>query len=465
MSFSDLRFIFYFLPAFVLLHTLAPAKARNALLFFASLGVYAWGTELESGAGLESAGILLGATVVNYLFGRWMANEDRVMRRAFLGLALFLDFGALFFFKYFTPLLNAFSGRDFSFLHIALPLGVSFYIFQMTAYLIDVCRGTIEPETNFIDFGAFVAAFPQLTMGPILRCGDLRGALKSRSPNRVDIEQGFQLFCIGLGLKVLLADQLAYLWVVLERIGFDYISTPLAWLGAVGYSLQLYFDFQGYSLMATGLGRMLALPVARNFDEPYLSRSVSDFYRRWHMTLGAWFRDYVYIPLGGSRHGAARTLAALAIVWFLTGLWHGPTPNYLIWGGVLFAFIALERLFLRRVFGRLHVLPHLYLLFVIVQTWVVFRIDSLPDLAAYFRRLYPFFGDAAAINYGDFYKYLSSYWWLFAIGIFLCLPWPRRYYERFRGNALVWIPLFAVFWLSVYFLATGSGAAFLYFRF
>jgi alginate O-acetyltransferase complex protein AlgI len=183
------------------------------------------------------------------------------------------------------------------------------------------------------------------------------------------------------------------------------------------------------------------------------------------MTLGSWFRDYLYIPLGGSRNGTARTLLSLAVVWLLTGLWHGPTLNYLLWGGVLFVFIALEKLFLRRAFGRLHVLPHLYLLFVIVQTWIIFRVDRLADLLAYFRRLYPFFGDAESINYGDFLKYFRSYWWLFAIGVFLCLPWPRRWYERCRGNALVWIPLFALFWASIYFLSTGSGSAFLYFRF
>lgn len=459
MSFSDLRFIFYILPLFVLLHTIAPSRARNALLFLGSLAVYAYG------AGPADAAILLGATVLNYLFARWMSQEEPGMRRAFLSLALLLNFGALFFCKYLPPTLTALQPvlrADYSFLKIALPLGISFYVFQMSAYLIDVCRGTLEAEANFWDFGAFVAAFPQLTMGPILRYGEMREALKGRAPNRVDIEQGFQLFAIGLSFKVLLADQLSYLWVVLERIGFDYISTPLAWLGAVGYSLQLYFDFHGYSLMAMGLGRMLALPVARNFDEPYLSRSVSSFYRRWHITLGMWFRDYLYIPLGGSRHGMGRTLLSLAFVWLLTGLWHGPTLNYLIWGGVLFVFIALEKLFLHRVFGKLHVLPHLYLLAVIAQTWVIFRIDNLSDLAAYFRRLYPFFGNAPAINYGDFLKYFTSYWWLFAIGIFLCLPYPRRFYERFRGNALVWIPLFALFWVSVYFLAIGSGNDFLY---
>lgn len=462
MSFSDLKFIFYVLPVFVLLHTVLPSKARNALLFFGSFAVYAYG------AGREAAALLLGVTLVNYVLARWMAREEGELRAALLSLALFLDFGTLFCFKYMDALLRALMPRaygDYSFLSMALPLGISFYLFQSTAYLIDVYRGVVPVERNFIDFGAFLTAFPQLTMGPILRYGDLREALKARKPERVDLEQGFQLFVIGLGFKVLLADQLAYLWVTLERIGFDYISTPLAWLGAVGYSFQLYFDFHGYSLMATGLGRMLALPVARNFDEPYLSRSVGGFYRRWHITLGAWFRDYLYIPLGGSRHGAARTVLSLAFVWLLTGLWHGPTLNYLLWGGVLFVFIALEKLVLRRAFGKLHVLPRLYLLFVIVQTWVIFRIEKLSDIAAYFRRLYPFFGDNAAINYGDFLKYFSSYWWLFAIGVFFCLPWPRRFYEKHRGNILVWMPLFAVFWLCVYFLATGSGNGFLYFRF
>ncbi len=462
MSFSDLRFLFYFLPAFVLLHALVPSKARNALLFFGSLGIY-W-----VGAGAAAAGVLLGVTCLSYLFARWMEGEDAVMRRAFLALGLLLDLGALFFFKYFTPLLGALRPvlpeywQSFS---VALPLGVSFYVFQTAAYLIDVCRGTEEAEADFFAYGAFVVAFPQLTMGPILRWGDVKDALHGRRPNRVDIEQGFQLFAVGLAFKVLLADQLAYLWVVLERIGFDYISTPLAWLGAVGYSMQLYFDFYGYSLMAVGLGQMLALPVARNFDEPYLSRSVSEFYRRWHITLGAWFRDYLYIPLGGSRHGTARTLLALAVVWLLTGLWHGAAPHYLLWGCALFVLIALEKLGLRRAFDKLRVLPRLWLLFVIVQTWVIFRIESLTDLAAYFRRLYPFFGNAAAINYGDFTKYLSSYWWLLAAGVLFCLPWPRRFYERFRGSALVWVPLFAVFWLCVYLLATGAGGSFLYARF
>ena len=424
------------MPAFVLLHALCPARARNALLFFGSLGVYA------IGAGVEAAAVLLGTAALNHLAARWMRRAPS-MRRAALALGLGLDLGVLFFFKYLAAALAllgpARAGAPLP--RAAMPLGVSFYVFQAAAYLIDVYRGATEAERSFVSFGAFLAAFPQLTMGPILRYGELREALRQRRPCRADVEQGFQLFAVGLSFKALIADRLAFLWVALERIGFDYISTPLAWLGAAGYSLQLYFDFQGYSLMAMGLGRMLALPVARNFDEPYLSRSVSEFYRRWHMTLGRWFRDYLYIPLGGSRNGTLRTLFSLAVVWLLTGLWHGPSLNYLLWGGVLFALIALEKLFLRRAFGSLRVLPHLYLPFVIAQTC------------------------SEAINRGDFVKYLSSCWQLFAAAVFLCLPWPRRWYERHRDSALVWIPLFALFWASVFFLSAGSGGAFLYFRF
>lgn len=458
MSFSDLRFLFYFLPAFILLHTVAPAKLRNILLFFGSLGIYFWG------AGWRAAAILFAAILLNYLFGLGLEAAWGRLRRLLYVFSLLVDLGILVYFKYSAALSGVFASGA-ALRSAALPLGVSFYMFQLAAYLIDVRHDIVSAEHSFVDFGAYVAAFPQLTMGPILRYGDLRGALKARRPSLSELEQGFQLFVVGLSFKVLLADQLAYLWSALERIGFDYISTPLAWLGAVGYSLQLYFDFFGYSLMAVGLGRMLALPIPRNFDEPYLSRSVSEFYRRWHITLGAWFRDYLYIPLGGSRHGTVRTIFALAAVWFLTGLWHGSTPNYFIWSAALFVCIALERLFLRRVFAKTRALPHIYLLFVIVQTWVVFRITDLADLAAYFRRLYPFFGNDAAINYGDFFKYFSSYWWLFVIGIVCCLPQPRRFYESHRGSPVIWLPLFVLFWLSIYFLATGSGSAFLYFRF
>lgn len=243
------------------------------------------------------------------------------------------------------------------------------------------------------------------------------------------------------------------------------MSTPLAWLGAVSYSLQLYFDFSGYSLMAMGLGQMLALPVPRNFDLPYTARSVSEFYRRWHITLGTWFRDYVYIPLGGSRNGNARTVLSLTVVWFFTGLWHGASWNFVLWGVMLLGFILLEKFCIGDFLKEHNVLSHVYLLFVIPQTWVIFRITRLKDVGAYFSRLFPLFGAHSAISAQDALKLLSSYWWLLLLAIFFCLPQPRRFYEKHRGSLLVQLPLFLLFWVCVYFIATSSGNAFLYSRF
>ena len=454
MSFSDLTFIFYILPVAVALHALAPKRVRNAVLFVLSMAIYAYG------GGIACAALLLGVIALHFAAALALEQAQGKARKALLCLALCADFALLLFFKYRSVLFSA-PRRAFS---AALPLGISFYLFQSSAYLIDVYRGEAAAQ-RFFDYGAFISAFPQLTMGPILRYREWRDALRERTVHRTDLEQGFELFVVGLGYKVLLADPLASLWAALTRIGFSYISTPLAWLGAVGYSLQLYFDFAGYSLMAMGLGQMLALPVPRNFDTPYVSRSVSEFYRRWHITLGTWFRDYVYIPLGGSRRGAGRTVLALTVVWVLTGLWHGSSLNFLLWGLSLLVLILLEKFLLRPVLERRSMLSHIYLLFVIVQTWVVFRITDLRQLGAYFGRLYPFFGHGSASNSADFARYFGEYWWLLALGVLFATPYPRRFFEKYRSTPLVWVPLFAVFWASVYLLAAGAGSAFLYFSF
>ena len=242
-------------------------------------------------------------------------------------------------------------------------------------------------------------------------------------------------------------------------------AAPLAWFGAVGYSLQLYYDFAGYSLMAMGLARMLGFVIPRNFDLPYCSRSISEFWRRWHITLGIWFRDYLYIPLGGSRNGKRRLLLSLFVVWTLTGLWHGAAWNFVLWGLVLFVFIALEKFCIGSFLERHRFLSRLYFLFLIPQTWVVFRISDLGELGDYFSRLYPFLSSGESVFAGDLLRQLKSYWWLFALGILLATPWPRRFYEKYRATPLVWLPLFAVFWLCLYLIATGTGNPFLYARF
>ena len=461
MSFSDLTFLFYFLPLFFAVYYLVPFRCKNAVLVLGSAAFY------FLGAGARDA-LLLGASVLfHFCLARAMDGKAVRARKALLLFGLCADLFGLVYFKYAAFLLEnlgKLTGQTFSLVQLALPLGVSFYLFQSAGYLIDVYRGA-RAERNPVDFSAFVLAFPQLTMGPILRYDEWRGALKERMIARGDVLLGFECFAVGLCFKVLLADQLAPLWASLERIGYGYLSTPLAWLGAASYSLQLYFDFSGYSLMAMGLGQMLGLRVPRNFDLPYTARSVSEFYRRWHITLGTWFRDYLYIPLGGSRRGKARTALALAVVWVFTGLWHGASWNFVLWGVMLLAFILLEKFCIGSFLREHRLLSHLYLLFVIPQTWVVFRITKLSDIGAYFSRLFPFFGTHSAVSAQDALKLLSSCWWLLLLSVLFCLPQPRRFYEKHRGTLLIDLPLFVLFWVCVYFIATSSGNAFLYSRF
>lgn len=461
MSFSDLTFLFYFLPLFFAVYYIVPFRFKNTVLVLGSAAFY------FLGAGVRDC-VLLGASVVlHYALARGMEGRTVRARRALLVFGLCVDLFGLVYFKYAAFLLEnlgKLTGTAFSLVELALPLGISFYLFQSVGYLIDVSRGR-PAEKSFVDFSAFVLAFPQLTMGPILRYDEWRGALKSRTIAREDVFLGFERFLVGLCFKVLLADQLAPLWASLERIGYGYLSTPLAWLGAVSYSLQLYFDFSGYSLMAMGLGQMLGLPVPRNFDLPYLSRSVSEFYRRWHITLGTWFRDYLYIPLGGSRNGKARTVLSLTVVWVFTGLWHGASWNFVLWGVVLLCCILLEKFCIGSFLKEHRVLSHVYLLFVIPQTWVIFRITRLSDVGAYFSRLFPFFGTHSAVSAQDALKLLASYWWLLLLAIYFCLPQLRRFYEKHRGSLALDLPLFLLFWVCVYFIATSSSNAFLYSRF
>ncbi len=280
-----------------------------------------------------------------------------------------------------------------------------------------------------------------------------------------DFERGLVLLAAGLSFKVLIADRIGILWHEIGTIGYESISTPLAWLGAYAYSLQLYFDFFGYSLIAGGVGVMLGFPMVVNFNDPYRAKGIADFYRRWHITLGAWFRDYVYIPLGGSRKGPAVTVINLLIVWLLTGLWHGGTLNFVIWGLVLGLFIISERFLVSGVMEKSAVLGRIHVWLVIPLTWVVFAISDLEQLKVYFCRLFPFFGVGSTLNPGDFLKYLQIYWPFFLIGILLSVTGAVKFLLMHRRNVLVTLLLTAAFWGSVYMLVTTQGNAFMYFSF
>ncbi|GAA6299051.1 MBOAT family protein [Eisenbergiella tayi] len=409
--------------------------------------------------------LLLACTALNFLIGKNMKVDidspfihskwrDK-KRRKWLLLALITDVGVLAFFKIGNVVDS----------NILLPLGISFYTFKMISYQMDVFRGKVEADNSFWSFGSYVCMFPQLTSGPIMRYDDASEGLEHLGCTPEQFEEGLRLLVIGLGAKVLLADRLGILWNDIQTIGFESISTPLAWLGAFTYSLQLYFDFEGYSLMAVGIGMMIGMPYIKNFDQPYMATSVSDFWRRWHMTLGSWFRDYVYIPMGGNRKGVPRLLLNLCVVWLLTGLWHGSGVNFLIWGITVGLFVIVEKLFYGKWLSRHKLVSHIYVWIVIPLTWVIFAVTSLPDLGIYFGRLFPFFGIGETLNPQDIFKYFSMYWWLLLAGIFFCIPgvsaWFNKHRKSWYANAL----LLVLFWMAVYQLTNAANNPFMYFRF
>lgn len=466
MSFSDLTFLFYFLPLFFAVYYLVPFRCKNAVLVLGSAACYLLG------AGMRDALLLSAVLLLHYFLARLMVGRSPRMRKGLLAAALSADLFCLVYFKYaafFLENWGKLTGQSFPLIKLVLPLGVSFYLFQSAGYLIDVCRGAAA-EKNLVDYAAFTIAFPQLTMGPILRYDEWRGALKERTLSREDAFLGFELFAVGLCFKVLLADQLAPLWASLERIGYGYLSTPLAWLGAASYSLQLYFDFSGYSLMAMGLGQMLGLPVPRNFDLPYTARSVSEFYRRWHITLGTWFRDYLYIPLGGSRRGSARTALALTVVWFFTGLWHGASWNFVVWGLFYGVILITEKYFTGKILAKLPgAVQTLYTMILVMLGWVLFFSPTLGSALTWIGNM---FGQGATGFMDSQALYLIMRNWLFWVaGIigstpFMHLLGKRLVFNEERPHTVLAGCLMAgLFVLCVAYLVTESYNPFLYFRF
>ena len=464
MVFSSLEFIFRFLPLFLLIYYVMPARFRNAVLFLGILCFYAWGD-------LKYLVLILISILVNFLAVREM-KRNKVYSRIWLIAALLFNFGILFFFKYINfaieninvPLRALTHGTGIASLQLGLPLGISFYTFQAVSYVIDIYRGDCKENPNLFRFATYLVMFPKLVSGPIAAYGDMVEQLEERRYGLFKFEKGLKLFVVGLGMKVLIANRIGILWNDIQTIGFESISTPLAWLGSFGYSLQLYFDFQGYSLMAIGIGRMLGFHLPENFNHPYMSKSMTEFWRRWHMTLGAWFRNYVYIPLGGNRRGTGRLALNMLVVWLLTGLWHGASWNFVLWGLVLFLLILLEKLFFKRILDNSRVIARIYMLLAIPLTWTLFAISNLKDAGIYFGRM---FGIVPGINVnaGDFMKYLGQYKWLFIVGLFFCFPFGKRLFEKFQNSIFCTAFLFLVFWYSVYLLANGINNPFLYFQF
>ncbi len=467
MIFSSLTFIFRFLPIFLILYYVVPHKYKNSILFFGSLCFYAYG-------GPQYLLLILFSLLVNYIVAILMNRSENYskQKKLWLVMGLVYNFGVLFFFKYIDFMIhnvNFLIGRlhvdqTIPSLELALPLGISFYTFQIVSYLIDVYKGEIRAEKSVYHLGMYLCMFPQLISGPIVKYADISAQLSERKFTVQNVERGLKLFTIGLAFKVLIADRIGILWNDIQTIGFESISTPLAWLGAIGYSLQLYFDFYGYSLMAVGVGRMLGFILPDNFDHPYIARSVSEFWRRWHITLGKWFKNYVYIPLGGNRRGSRKLIFNLFIVWMLTGLWHGASWNFILWGISLFVLICFEKLLFHKFLQKHTILSRIYLLTVMPLTWMVFAIRDLSELKIYFGRIFALI-PGICVNSYDFIKYLSIYKWLFIAGIFFCTPFAWNWFVRHEKSIVCTIILLMVFWYCIYQLSNGLNNPFLYFKF
>ncbi|MBQ9990226.1 MAG: MBOAT family protein [Lachnospiraceae bacterium] len=468
MVFSGFAFIIYFLPVFLFFYFFVPAFCENAVIFIGSLIFYYYGVKDNP----EYLLLMLLSIAVNYAAARMLARAEKEgSRKLWLGIGLTYNFGCLFIFKYLDFILENLNllGRklgnetEFALTSLVLPIGISFYTFQISSYLIDVYRKEVKAEPSFLKLGTYLCMFPQLIAGPIVTYSQVHLQLGSRTTSWKNVEEGMREFTIGLASKVLLANRVGGLWTQVRSIGFESISTPLAWLGIIAYSFQIYFDFYGYSLMAKGLGRIMGFTFPDNFRQPYLAKTMTDFWRRWHITLGSWFREYVYIPLGGNKK---RTYFNLLIVWLLTGLWHGASWNFLIWGLVCFALIALEKAGLGKVLNRCPVLGHGYMIFIIPLFWLIFAVTDLGQLGLYFTRLFPFLGDTSeAVFAGDYLKYLQKFA-LPLVGSFLfCIPSFEKLYQKKKNSFIMTFSLVILFWLCMYSMYKGLDDPFLYYQF
>ncbi|MDD6280001.1 MAG: MBOAT family protein [Oscillospiraceae bacterium] len=465
MVFSSLEFIFIFLPVFLLVYHNVSRRAQNLIVFAGSLIFYSYGV-LETPIYI----LLMFVTILmNFITGQ-LIDYFRRAKRLLLLIGVCFNFFWLFIFKYtnfFIENTNSlFPSLNLPLRNLILPIGISFYTFQNVSYLADVYRGKVRAETSFIRYGAYITMFPQLIAGPIVTYDTVAQQLRKRTENLKKFDEGLRYFTLGLGSKVIIANQIGNLWTDIANIGFESISTKLAWLGIFAYSFQIYFDFYGYSLMAIGLGKLMGFELPKNFDNPYMSVTMTEFWRRWHITLGSWFREYVYIPLGGNRKGGGRTVFNLAVVWTLTGFWHGASWNFIIWGVGIFVIITLEKFVTGKFFNKVRPLGHLYMIFLIPMSWLVFAITDFSQLSIYFQRLFPiFFENGADLFPKDYVKYWDMYGKFFIAGIICSTPIPSLIYKKLKGSFIMTIVLLAVFWFSVYCMYIGLNDPFLYFRF
>ena len=463
MVFSSLVFLTLFLPLTFFLYYFLPGRCRNVLLLIVSLVFYAWGEP-------KHIILMLITTVYTWLLSllleKYIATGKTTAARFLLFLCLAFSLGTLFFYKYSGFVMKTLGQTAFN--APALPIGISFYTFQSLSYVIDVYRGDVKAQKSWVNFAMYISLFPQLIAGPIVRYADVENQLAERTHSCKNIYRGIRRFTFGLGKKVLLANQIGLLWDSISGMGN--LSTLGAWLGAVAFSLQIYFDFSAYSDMAIGLGRMFGFEFTENFRYPYQSKSITEFWRRWHITLGTWFREYVYIPLGGNRKGKGRQALNLLIVWSLTGLWHGADWQFLLWGIYYFLFLTLEKFFLlQRMKKWPSVFRHLYTVIVVVFGWVIFACEDLAATGDFFKAMLgigvPLTNNAALFQ-------LRNFAFLLPVLLVGATELPRCIILHLRHRVhpaifekLTYAACLATTWVCIAFLVADTYNPFLYFRF
>ena len=473
MIFSSLLFLFRFLPVVLILYYAAPARLRNLILFIASLVFYAWGEPVY-------IILMLFSILVSYLGGilvdRHLKNGRSGMAKAALIVSCTVSLSLLGFFKYANFLIdtvNSLTGAGLSLLSISLPIGISFYTFQTMSYTIDVYRGEAEVQKNLISFGAYVAMFPQLIAGPIVQYKTIDRQLRERKESAEQFSEGIHRFMVGLGKKVLLANNAGALWDTIQSMPQGSIPVLTAWMGLAAYTFQLYFDFSAYSDMAIGLGHMFGFRFLENFNYPYISRSITEFWRRWHISLSTWFRDYVYIPLGGNRVSRGRHIRNIFVVWLLTGIWHGASWNFILWGLYYGILLLLEKFILGPFLKRLpSVFQHIYCMFFVMIGWNLFVFDDMGRGLGYLKELFGFCGQGF-FNHETIYLLYSNLTLLLLL-IFGSTRIPAKIggwiLAKTTGHDVVQILVRGVFYvliflLSVAWLVDASYNPFLYFRF
>jgi len=465
MVFSSLTFMYAFLPIVLITYFLSPKKLKNIIILISGLIFYAWGEP-------KYIMIMITSAFVDYFAGLIISkSKDNKVRKRALLIAMTIDLGFLFIFKYSgfaVSIVNGVFKSEIPVPNLLLPIGISFYTFQSMSYTIDIYFKQVKVQRNFLNYLCYVSLFPQLVAGPIVRYEDVQNEIDERKINVNLVGEGVNYFVRGLAKKVLLANNIGSLWSSIKVVDVSEITVLTAWLGILSFTFQIYFDFSGYSDMAIGLGKMLGFNFPQNFNLPYLSKSISEFWRRWHMTLGAWFRSYVYIPLGGNRGGKYKTIRNLIIVWFLTGLWHGASWNFVFWGMFYGFFIIIERLFLSRILEKIpSIFRMIYTFLLVVIGWVFFDLNTMSDSFKYLKAM---FANSNGLFDLDSVYYFKSYIVVFIV----CIIVSTNVLSKFLGNSNIIkkyykysVPIYesVLLILSTAYLVDSTYNPFLYFRF